>query len=520
MKQFNLTGDPWIPVLWRNGRRSEVPLPELFERGGEIADLAVPPAERIVLMRLLLCIVMRSMQEQEKLPEYPADWLELTSDLIAKHAAEYLRKWRDAFDLYGDRAFLQANGLARQNNASQDKLDFTLASGNNHTLFDHAANEDGRTHSDAWLARKLLVSQSFSTGGTIGQNIWNGVPVPNSSGASPLMEGSPLHVFCLGQNILETLHLNLIFLAELNKIKLGVPVWEAPPDGPAKAQEFDTTLFGRLVPISRAVKLTGDSSRVTVAEACRYSKLPNFTDPYLSNKKSKDKKAEEKILYLGIYPDRHPWRELESLLTLAGPGPGSGVTPPKNLLVKKYLPRESILRLWCGGVAAKKANYTFTGEWTLSLPVWKISRSEFILDLFDFTKNAERIEGVIKTHIDLFWDTLSEIRKAGSSKNREIRNESRKSSLTSEQKRELDASRLREYWSRLNRAVPRFLAEENEDVDFVPLYKQLKSIALDSFRENLPSSSPWHLMACGKIMPFFRSELGKIINPYLPKGEI
>jgi len=515
MIRFNLTGDPWIPVLRQDGRQSEVSLLDLFERGGEIVDLAVPPADRIALMRLLLCIVMRS---RPRLPESMADWLELTPELIAKHAGEYLRKWRDAFELYGEHAFLQVNGLARQNNASQDKLDFTLASGNNHTLFDHDAAEDGRPHSDAWLARKLLVSQSFSTGGTIGQNTWNGGSVPNSSGASPLMEGSPLHVFCLGQNILETLHLNLIPLSELGTIKLGVPVWENPPDCPAKAQEFDTTLFGRLVPISRAVKLTEDSSRVTVAEACRYSKQPKFIDPYLSNRKSNDKKADEKYLYLGIYPDRHPWRELESLLTLAGPG--SGVTPPKNLLVKRYLPKESILRLWCGGVAAKKANYVFTGEWTLSLPVWKISRSEFMLELFDFTKNAERIEGIIRTHIDLFWDTISEIRKTGSSKNREIRNESKKSSLTFEQKKDLDASRLREYWSRLNRAVPHFLAEEDGEPDFIPLYEELGKIAVDSFRENLPSTSPWHVMACGKVMHSFRSELGKIINPYLPKGEI
>ena len=506
MKQFNLTGDPWIPVLRRDGRRSEVPLLELFERGGEIVDLAVPPADRVALMRLLLCIVMRSLPNP---PEYYADWLELAPELIAKHAAEYLRKWRDAFDLYGERAFLQVNGLERQNNASQDKLDFTLASGNNHTLFDHDAAEDGRPHSDAWLARKLLVSQSFSTGGLICENRWNGKPVPKSGGASPLMEGNPLHVFCLGPNILETLRLNLIPLAELGTIRLGVPVWEDPPDGPAQAQEFDTTLFGRLVPISRAVKLTGDSSRVTIAEACRYSKLPAFLDPYLENHRNppKSKKEQEQspgFSYLGISPDRHPWRELESLLALAGPG--SGATPPKNLQVKKYLPKESVLRLWCGGVVADQAKYTFTGEWTLSLPVWKITRSEFIQELFDFTKNAEQIEVVLKNHIHRFWDTLSEIRKA------EIK------VAAGRDRAKADAGR--EYWSRLNRAVPRFLADGDGEPDFAPLYERLRDIALDSFRENLPSSSPWHVMACGKVMPSFRSALNKIIKPYLPKGEI
>ena len=127
-------------------------------------------------------------------------------------------------------------------------------------------------------------------------------------------------------------------------------------------------------------------------------------------------------------------------------------------------------------------------------------------ELFDFTKNAEQIEVILKNHIHKFWDALSEIRKA------DIK-------VTAGRDRaKADASR--EYWNRLNRAVPCFLADEDGEPDFAPLYEQLKVIAVNSFRENLPSTSPWHVMACGKVMPFFLSALNRIVNPYLSKGDI
>ena len=503
MKHMNLTGDPWIPVLWGDGRRSEVSLLELFERGGEIADLAVPPAERVALMRFLLCIVMRSLP----LPETWPDWKKTTTDELASKAAAYLRQWHDAFDLYGEHPFLQVIGLEKENNATQDKLDFTLSSGNNRTLFDHGAKKDGRSHSDAWLARKLLVTQNFSTGGTIGPNSWNKIKTNDKPGniAAPALEGNPLHVFCLGNTILESLRLNLIPKSELGTIELGVPVWEVMPNDPMEAQQFRSTLLGRMTPISRAVHIAEDKSTVSYAVACNYAKLPEFIDPYLSNKKVKNKKNGETRVYLGIHADRHPWRELESIL--AFDRQGEGITAPQIIQVKRYLPEDGFLRIWCGGVAVDKkkiAKYAFSGEWVMSFSIQQINSEECVAQLFTFIRNSELVSEKIEKAVETYWKNLNELRKGAFES-------------TTGQKR-ASANAIREYWNRLNSAVTSFLAKEDIG-DFSTLYNQLYVIARQSFRDNIPSSSPWHIMASEKTMLLFLSDLGKIIKPYLSKGD-
>ena len=499
MKHMNLTGDPWIPVLWADGHRSDVSLLTLFEQGGEIADLAVSPAERVALMRFLLCIVMRSLP----LPETWPDWKKTTTDKLATKAAAYLRQWHDAFDLYGEHPFLQVNGLEKENNATQDKLDFTLSSGNNHTIFDHGAGKDGRPHSDAWLARKLLVTQNFSTGGTIGPNSWNNIKTNDQTGniASPALEGSPLHVFCLGRTILESLRLNLIPMKELGTVQLGIPVWEKPPNNPKEAQQFRSTLLGRMTPISRAIHIAEEKTTVSYAVACNYAKLPEFIDPYLSNKLIKDKKQERPV-YLGIQPERHPWRELESILALERHG--AATTPPKNLQVKRYLPEDGFLRIWCGGVEVDKAKYIFSGEWVMSFLIRQVNSEECIAQLFTFIRNTEQVSEKIKDAVRKYWKNLNEVRK-GAFESTAGRDRAR-------------TNAIREYWNRLNSAVTAFLAKEDIG-DFSALYDQLYSIARQSFRDNIPSSSPWHIMASEKTMPLFLSDLGKIIKPYLSKGD-
>ena len=276
MKQYLLTGEKWIPVLRRGGGFAEVSLLELFEKGNEIVDLSVPPAQRVALMRFLLCIVARSLP----LPRNRREW-ESAGERIIPQAVAYLKKWELAFDLYGEHPFLQIVGLEKDWNTTLDKLDFTLASGSNHTLFDHSAVETGRPHSSAWQARMLLVTQNFSPGGTIGPNRWNGMKTNDLTGniSSPALEGSPLHTFLLGDNLPETLHLNLIPQEELGSMEIGIPVWEQPPENVKDLQKFKATLLGRLAPISRAVRLPEKGEAASLAVGCNYAQISECIDP-------------------------------------------------------------------------------------------------------------------------------------------------------------------------------------------------------------------------------------------------
>lgn len=161
-RSFNLVDEPWIPVVDAAGATLKVGLRELFERSAELVDLAVGTLERITLYRLLICIAQRALDG----PKDEEEWKEAEGKLVAASLA-YLEQQRDRFDLWGDRPFLQVKALEAVGRTKTDKLDFGLASGNNNTLFDQAATENGRAHEPDWLARNLLVYLAFSPGGRL-----------------------------------------------------------------------------------------------------------------------------------------------------------------------------------------------------------------------------------------------------------------------------------------------------------------------------------------------------------------
>lgn len=101
------------------------------------------------------------------IPEDYDGWEGLRETLPLKVPA-YLDQWRDSFELFHpQKPFLQVPGL-RSASASGEltpcsKLDFSLATGSNSTLFDHAALME-RTFAPEWLALSLLTYQMFSLG--------------------------------------------------------------------------------------------------------------------------------------------------------------------------------------------------------------------------------------------------------------------------------------------------------------------------------------------------------------------
>ncbi len=501
MKHYLLTGEKWIPVLRRGGSAADVSLLELFEHGEDICDLSVPPATRVALMRLLLCIVMRSLP----LPSDRSEW-EAAKSSIAPQAVAYLKHWETAFDLYGDRPFLQVNGLEISGDSTLDKLDFTLASGNNHTLFDHLAGGQRRPQSPAWQARMLLVTQNFAASGLYGPNRWHGQATNALTGnpASPALDGSPLHTFLIGDNIIDTLHLNLITADELRDLNLtvGVPVWEQPPDSPGEAQRFRTTLLGRLAPLSRAIKLPEEGCRIQMAIACNYARLPEFSDPFLANRTTRKSNS---VCYLSVQADRHPWRELTSLLMLNSTS--DKVTAPHhiNKVIRGWTSADKVMRLWCGGVAVDKAKYIFSGEWLFSFTPNELFIEETIREISHFATKAESIENLIKKSVALFWKNLSEIKLKGKSLK-----------IVGGKEKAINQA-LSGYWQRVDTLAEETLISAATD-GFIRANQQLKEISEYFFTIVLPLESSHGLMALGKTLPYFHKGLHNILNGE-PKGE-
>src|SRR5260221_5480041 len=200
-----------LPAIRANGGRELFSLQELFAQARELHDLAVKPLERVALMRLLLCITQAALDG----PADETEWQDC-QPLIRRRVRDYLEKWGRAFELFGEgQRFLQFSNLRVGNESDErnaaTKLDLTLATGNNSTLFHNLAGED-RTLQSSRSAVNLLTLQCFAPGGRIGVAKWNGKETAGKgSGKHPPPTPSSMgHTLMVGQNPLETNHPNLL----------------------------------------------------------------------------------------------------------------------------------------------------------------------------------------------------------------------------------------------------------------------------------------------------------------------
>lgn len=364
---MNLTNDPWIPALRADGRRDLFSLQDLFAQAHELRDLAVKPHERIALMRLLLCITQAALDG----PANEDDWATCQPH-IQPRVRDYLTKWKPAFELFGDGPrFLQVSNL-KPGKESDDgnaatKLDLALATGNNSTLFDNYAGEERALHT-ARIACGLITFQCFSPGGRIGVAKWNGKDTPGkgSSNHAPCTPSSMVHTFILGENLLATLHRNLLtkesVMYDYGVDRWGRPVWELPceHDGD-KAEQANATMtyLGRLVPLSRAIRLHEGGRALILANGLDYPIFPAFREATATIIKRKDELA-----LLPASTARSLWRQLSAISVQRRAGADAACGP----LALNHVSDSGDTTLWVGALVTDKAKIEDVVESTYTLP--------------------------------------------------------------------------------------------------------------------------------------------------------
>jgi len=353
---MNLIDHPWIPVTYGAKDVVLVSLKELYLKADQIRDLSANPPQRIALMRLLLCITQAALDG----PSNDEEWKSCLPRILPESLA-YLDKWHNSFELYGENAFLQPEGLIKTDNATLDKLDFGLSSGNNDRLFDHAAIPEGRQWPNHWCALMMLTYQNFSPGGLIGTTEWNGVTTSSKSNHSPCIASSMLHSIVIGNSLLQTIHLNLLTKKQIStnpNMEWGNPVWEDLPSSSENNSVY--SFLGRLVPLSRNIHLSKESNKITLADGLKYPILDTIREPMATVRLNK----QNKNIYVSVSLDRHPWRELGSILELPHNDSNScGAFALKKL--RKIEEKE--VDLWTGGLVADKAKLIDTAEWLFSI---------------------------------------------------------------------------------------------------------------------------------------------------------
>lgn len=338
---MNLVTQAWIPVITLQGQTRSASLLDIFGAGRKYRDFAVRPHERVALMRLLLCIVHAALDGPD------SETKSTVPEILPQAAEAYLTCWHDSFDLFHkEKPFLQVAGLQPppqkesrvKKSGSEEaedegpttkvsKLDFALATGNASTLFDHQGQMPTRDAEPSRLALLLLTYQMFSPGGLIGNVIWAGESTGSTSSDGPCVVASMLHAFWRGNNLLQTLQLNLCGKEQLASHYASVgggwwgrPIWEQMPTSLRDEQAIANatqTYLGRLVPLSRLIRLDTNCAAMLLGAGPVYPNCNSEKNPFpkepsatLVNRREKEKHVKR---LLGAQPNKSLWRELHAL---------------------------------------------------------------------------------------------------------------------------------------------------------------------------------------------------------------
>lgn len=303
-KSFNLVDEPWIPVAGSEpaSLRDVFARPDLTALGGN-------PRQKIALLKLLLAIAQAAAT-----PATADEWSKLKPDGLADACLAYLDKWRDRFDLYGEKPFLQMPVGAAEL-TSMGSLRPEIALGNNPRLTHIQCDRD---LSDAEKALVLVTEMSMCLGGKRGDksvSLAKGLVKRTAPPGPGVGFMGFLHNFLTGNSIRETVWLNLLTENDVAKLTpltggVGVPPWEQTPETERcpVAEKLKFSLQGRLVPMARFCLLDGDGARFTEGVAHKGYKEGLWDPSVAANESGKD------IKVLWADPEKRPWRSLSSLL--------------------------------------------------------------------------------------------------------------------------------------------------------------------------------------------------------------
>ncbi len=366
---MNLVTERWIPVVGVDGEADFASLMQVFTEGERFADLSVRPHERVALMRLLICIAQAALDG----PANRKEWEEAPEKLAAV-AKNYLEKWQESFDLFHPKKpFLQIADLEMipkvrkegkkkpQKETIEDpgltplsKMDFSMATGDSSTLFDHQGMvNDERNYSRESIPVMLLAFLNFFPGGIMSASKWSdvvdegktrdGKPTKGKTQGkdAPCISSSMYHTFLRGESLKHTIHLNLlekeVVLRHYNANTWGHPVWENPPESPNDQAAIDNatrTYLGRLVPQSRWIKID-PKSRGIIWSAGKFI-FPGLKDGFPGEPSATVIMKNDERMLLGAKLDKAIWRELAALIVNRNDDHVGGALPLQNVIANEF----------------------------------------------------------------------------------------------------------------------------------------------------------------------------------------
>ncbi len=355
--EFNLLDEPWIRVMTEDCTVVERSLMQVLLNSHRYQRLAGElPTQDVALLRLLLAILQTVFYRVD--PEGEDDPIEDRAAAIRRWQAlwnagrfpvqpirTYLETWKDRFWLFHpEHPFYQVPAAAVGTKFKASKLNGELSeSAHKMRLFPLRDDEEKETLSYAEAARWLVTLIGFD----------DSASTKKETGTGTGWLGDRVNVYAIGENLFETLMLNLVFLKDGRYVWAeNMPAWEQPTMTTAKKREIPLpdNQAELLTLQSRRLILSREENRVTGFSSTggdffgKEGRVNAFSEQMTLWRAGKTpKNAVPQFVPASVDPWRQMWRDFEVILGRREdthiPGVVAWLTElrRKNVIPRKYV---------------------------------------------------------------------------------------------------------------------------------------------------------------------------------------
>lgn len=355
--EFNLLDEPWIRVMTEDCTVVERSLMQVLLNSHRYQRLAGElPTQDVALLRLLLAILQTVFYRVD--PEGEDDPIENRAAAIRRWQAlwnagrfpvqpirTYLETWKDRFWLFHpEHPFYQVPAAAVGTKFKASKLNGELSeSAHKMRLFPLRDGEEKETLSYAEAARWLVTLIGFD----------DSASTKKETGTGTGWLGDRVNVYAIGENLFETLMLNLVFLKDGRYVWAeNMPAWEQPTMTTAKKREIPLpdNQAELLTLQSRRLILSREENRVTGFSSTggdffgKEGRVNAFSEQMTLWRAGKTpKNAVPQFVPASVDPWRQMWRDFEVILGRREdthiPGVVAWLTElrRKNVIPRKYV---------------------------------------------------------------------------------------------------------------------------------------------------------------------------------------
>lgn len=355
--KFNLLDEPWIRVMTEDCTVVERSLMQVLLNSHRYQRLAGElPTQDVALLRLLLAILQTVFYRVD--PEGEDDPIEDRAAAIRRWQAlwnagrfpvqpirTYLETWKDRFWLFHpEHPFYQVPAAAVGTKFKASKLNGELSeSAHKMRLFPLRDGEEKETLSYAEAARWLVTLIGFD----------DSASTKKETGTGTGWLGDRVNVYAIGENLFETLMLNLVFLKDGRYVWAeNMPAWEQPTMTTAKKREIPLpdNQAELLTLQSRRLILSREENRVTGFSSTggdffgKEGRVNAFSEQMTLWRAGKTpKNAVPQFVPAPVDPWRQMWRDFEVILGRREdthiPGVVAWLTElrRKNVIPRKYV---------------------------------------------------------------------------------------------------------------------------------------------------------------------------------------